>query len=458
MEEEKEKFRLLKLVLKVVLLFIVFELIIQLFAGLISSGLFNSLKYGKYGSIAFVEGIAVLFALIFLKRLKLGNIFKKKRMNFKKSILLGIPLLFVSFVSLSSNLPEVFHSNLNTFNLISVIIYALFIGIYEETLFRGIIQNLLVEKYSENRRELIISILISSLIFGLLHFTNFLMGQDILTTLMQVVQTIALGFLLGSVYAVSDNLWSVIFLHSFYDFSILLGDVNLIKDCTYGSVPISVTLTSLVVSILLSIIYFLFSAKVLSKENCALVTKEDVEVVEDTSKYNDRINKIIIIVIFCFFGFNIFSSMFLENADKYYICYNFEEIKIDKKETHYYNYDDYDILNYKVYLEDEKAYIKDLGSNKIINLAFENVNRVVVINHYILVVTYDGIEYKVSSLYFDENINVDNINNEFKSFDISSVAGVGYLRDVDQNVMYPMFKSKTDEIFVIDHDLLKIVK
>ena len=100
-----------------------------------------------------------------------------------------------------------------------------------------------------------------------MHLTNLLAGQDLLTTMMQFVQTTAIGILFGTVYYKTRNIWAMIFLHSFYDFSVLLSEVNLVTDCGYVSnVPISITAASMVASIILSLIYLLYSASIFEEK------------------------------------------------------------------------------------------------------------------------------------------------------------------------------------------------
>ncbi len=68
-----------------------------------------------------------------------------------------------------------------------------------------------LEKYSSNKKEILISIIISGVVFGAVHLTNLLAGQDLLTTMMQFVQTTAIGILFGTVYYKTRNIWAMIF-------------------------------------------------------------------------------------------------------------------------------------------------------------------------------------------------------------------------------------------------------
>ena len=106
-------------------------------------------------------------------------------------------LFIIAGISLIGSL-----SSLNGFNLgnfINLLFLTIFIGIAEEFLCRGWLQNEFIERYGDTKRHIILSILFSSLIFGLIHLTNLMAGQDLLTTIIQVIQATSVGLLLGSI-------------------------------------------------------------------------------------------------------------------------------------------------------------------------------------------------------------------------------------------------------------------
>ena len=95
-----------------------------------------------------------------------------------------------------------------------------FVGFSEELLVRGIAVGLLQRA---NLSVLLVGI-ISSLIFGLLHFANLSLGQDIRKTGAQVAITTLMGINFYVIYVISGTLWLPIVLHALYDFSLLLMD------------------------------------------------------------------------------------------------------------------------------------------------------------------------------------------------------------------------------------------
>lgn len=84
----------------------------------------------------------------------------------------------------------------------------------------------------------------------------------------------------------------------------------------------------------------------------------------------------------------------------------------------------------------------------------ENVERVVVIDNNLLIITYENTKYK---LYYNNLDDLNNINSFF-SFDIPSPISVGYLLDYDANIKYPMIKSYINDLFIIENNKLYKVK
>lgn len=213
--------KLLKLIIVIISGLLSFWLIANLIGPSIASIIYSSLLYGKYNTLFISELVLLIITFIILIIRKKLYIFKEKKEKFIPSIKKGMPILVIAIIVLISNFLMLGDKNIDVANLGSLIFLAITVGLAEELLFRGWLQNEITEKFSNNRKEIILSIIASGCIFGLFHSVNVLSGQDIFTTLMQIIQTSAIGILLGSIYFVTKNISSVIFLHSFYDFAVL---------------------------------------------------------------------------------------------------------------------------------------------------------------------------------------------------------------------------------------------
>lgn len=435
-----EKKNLLKLIIRVFLILILFEAFIQTIGSIFASTIWKTINYGKYTKYFISEAVVLICSLVVLTVRKKWYIFKNKKLSFIETLKRCLPIVILSLLLFITNIIGLIGEELNYFNLISLIFYTISIGLFEEIFFRGIIEEELLASYSENKKQIITSIVISGIIFGSIHLTNLFYGQDFLTTITQFIQTTSIGILFGTLYYLTRNIWALAFLHGFYDFSVLLNEVNLVTECGYiDNVSSIITASSIVASIILSIIYLVYSIIIFKKENH-----------EETKKYNNLIYLMIII----YFISNAIFSMISPDIDKYYICPEYEEKTIKKIETHYYSYDDFYYNNLHIYKDKEKVRIKNELENIDIVLDVENVERVVVIDNNLIIITYENTKYK---LYYNNLDDLNNINNFF-SFDIPSPISVGYLLDYDANIKYPMIKSYINDLFIIENNKLYKVK
>ena len=106
---------------------------------------------------------------------------------------------------------------------LSYFILALTIGVFEESLFRGVALNSTLRKTGKTRKGIWGAILISSFIFGVFHVTGYIFGGDydligILQTIGKILQTGIFGVLLCTVFLKARNFWGIAFAHALNDF------------------------------------------------------------------------------------------------------------------------------------------------------------------------------------------------------------------------------------------------
>jgi membrane protease YdiL (CAAX protease family) len=97
-------------------------------------------------------------------------------------------------------------------------------GLFEEVLFRGLVLKILLIKSGYTKKGIINAILISSVLFGLVHIINILAGADILPTLSQIVSATALGFFFAILYLRKRLLLLPIFFHGLTNLSTQIFD------------------------------------------------------------------------------------------------------------------------------------------------------------------------------------------------------------------------------------------
>lgn len=92
-------------------------------------------------------------------------------------------------------------------------------GIFEEVVFRGLIQNMICEIGKNKEKQEEMCVFIASIIFGMTHILNLIeKPYFVLGTFTQIIYTFCLGVLLGAIYWKTRSLLLIIVLHSFFNF------------------------------------------------------------------------------------------------------------------------------------------------------------------------------------------------------------------------------------------------
>ncbi len=461
--------------IKMAFIFVIIDFTITMMANVLTG---TSFVY-KYGTELIVEIFYALLVLIVMLLFKNSYVFTNKQEKFKSSLLLGFPMIIVAIINLTSSIRSL--TSFSIPNFINVLIFCIFIGIAEEFLCRGWIQNEFIERYSKDKKSVILSIVLSSLIFGLMHITN-LASQTLLETLLQIVNATAVGVLLGSIYYKTKNIWGVIFLHAFYDFSIFLGEMNLIKDCTYNTPTTAIIIVNSI-NILIVSLYWIFSALLVIKNTDYKDEKANLE------NKNTGI-KVSIIVLFILSFVPI--QAFVPEYDNYMVCYDYEEIEGAKNYVlHFPSNKTYEInetredLNYiendiqeegiaddnfafELGLKKDKLYMKNKITGYETMLDFENVYSYEIVEdmgvYMILIETYDT----SSTLYYSDYITKYNMSNDneylkelkasFIKFDVPDLERIGYITIDGKSKKYPYVESIANDKFMIVDRKIYLVK
>ena len=473
--ETIKKKSMLVFFLKMILILAVIDLITITFANLITT---SSFLY-KYGTDLITEVFYALLILIVMLLFHNSYVFTDKKAKFWDSIKLATPMLIISLINLFVNISEIKNGTL--FGFINVFVFCIFIGIAEEFLCRGWIQNEFIERFSDSKKSVINSILLASLVFGLMHIVN-LGFQTFFETLLQIINATALGFLLGSVYYKTKNIWSVIFLHSFYDFAIFLGEMNQIKDCTYNTPTIGVTLVSGYGIILISAIWILSAILVLKKCNFP-----------DSKAKNEKNLTIKLLIVLSFVLMMIPLEKLVPEYDDYEVCYTYEKLgAVDDYELHFPQHDLYvidgikktdvfdttsNVMKEKVE-EDNYSYTFMIDKDKKVKISNNIVGNDIVLdfeNVVWMAVLENDITYSVvimtneneSTIYYSDFISKDNIQtnteymekfkDSFKKFELPEVSNIGYITLDDSNYKYPLMVSRNYDYFIVKNSELYLI-
>lgn len=102
--------------------------------------------------------------------------------------------------------------------LVLAAVICLLVGVFEELLFRGILFGTLKDQLKDRRNGLIVAAIVSSVLFGLAHFTG-ISGFETHPTreIARFVQACAFGLVMCAVYMRAKSLWPAALVHAVYD-------------------------------------------------------------------------------------------------------------------------------------------------------------------------------------------------------------------------------------------------
>jgi membrane protease YdiL (CAAX protease family) len=168
---------------------------------------------GGYVIIVFILFIAAAFGCF--------KTFGFKKENLVKGLLYGSPAIIGLIYTLTISLSQIDKSKLifpSTFKITVFNFHMFGIGLFEEIFYRGTVLNIMKYTCKEKGRDVLKVIILSSLLFGSMHFIAITDKPDILTgVLSQFFYTTVMGIFLSVIYLKFKNIWSIIIIHSLFD-------------------------------------------------------------------------------------------------------------------------------------------------------------------------------------------------------------------------------------------------
>lgn len=414
-----------------------------------------SKKYG-FEFIAELFMVAMIIAILFISKDEF--LFTQKKEKFFSSIKKAWVILFMGGIIFLANATTLNKVNIGA--ICNLAFYCTMIGLFEEFLCRGWIQNEFLKRFGEDEKKAKLSIFCASLLFGAIHFTNILAGQNFLETLLQVLQATSSGFLFGALYYKTGNIWSTVFLHGFYDFAIMLGESGDFVDCiTLSNPSFANLLLGYISSFIIIGLYMTNGLKILN-------------VKENDNKKARKYNIVLIVLIVLL----LFPSK-IEGTEDYTVCYKFDDYKITNSyEIRYSNKETYQIK----YIEDDEEKYLNLFLSKDSNLMIENpatgkINKIsestydfILVEQndsYVLLINQFNLT-KNKTIYLEIDKKTINSTDEYlnsllnKKIEIvvPEIEKMGYVYINDGEQIYPIIETGLDEIFIIrDKDSINLL-
>lgn len=159
-----------------------------------------------------------IIALIILKKI---DVIKFKVEGLKEGFAAGSIVIVMCVIILLGVAAGMVPVTVSASDVMIYILEMIFIGIAEEVLFRGILQNSVMNYIGyDTVGKIRLGIVISGAVFGIIHLSNAaLPGISFSAAMQQAISVIPVGIFFGAVYYRSrKNIWVVIILHAINDF------------------------------------------------------------------------------------------------------------------------------------------------------------------------------------------------------------------------------------------------
>lgn len=473
----------------ILVFFIIFDFLtngIGIWSGLVGKLIIlfeNIYNHTYFGEQFVIEVICFIVIIPIILIFKNKYIFTQKRDNIFKSLLIAWPIIIYSIITLINSMIETNISNINGYELVALILLTFTIGLFEEIMCRGWIQNEFIERFGKDRKGVIFSIIISGIIFGIIHITNIFYGQDLSTTLMQILTATISGAAYGAIYYKTKNIWSVVILHGLWDFSLFFANINAATTCvtinsTIDGILPNLNILYLLMIIIISIPEIGLSFILLGKNsiNEELDKKYKVKITNEEIKKEKETNlifQIIMIIFLSICGLFTLISIIIGNP-KSDSCPTYIEKNAMNYTEMIYNYSDYDLhinnkeISYKYNFKIDNNYnliLTNMTNNKEYIFEYKNILSIAMFENND---TYNVLFLKAQDngdiiAYYSNFITKNNINNsdEFINSFINSFTQVmlpplagslGYYKEKGNNYKYPLFISATNDRYILNQD------
>jgi len=97
------------------------------------------------------------------------------------------------------------------------IVTSVWTGFYEEAVFRGLLLTFLLVAWGSRRQGVLAAVLVTTVLFGLVHVVNLLFGAGLVDTAVQVATATFIGLMYAAVRLRTHTLWPLVVVHAVID-------------------------------------------------------------------------------------------------------------------------------------------------------------------------------------------------------------------------------------------------
>lgn len=173
------------------------------------------------------EGFDSIVAILFLFIVGYQSVLKQKGEGFRNGVYIcGFLFVYILYRLMLKGYVCILNppGEMNPIGEIVAFTMTMFlVGITEEVMMRGVILNLLLDRFSNTQRGIWTAVIIESAMFGAFHIGNVFIGANLDAVFWQIVSATMTGILLSAIYVRCNNIWILIVAHALYDFMALIS-------------------------------------------------------------------------------------------------------------------------------------------------------------------------------------------------------------------------------------------
>ncbi|WP_167956205.1 CPBP family intramembrane glutamic endopeptidase [Anaerosporobacter faecicola] len=215
-----------------------------------------------------VRVVGILVFIYLIRKMKFDRWFTYR---IKKEYFL-ISWLFIIYIFTNIEIGD--FGQVSIVTVLCMVLEAMCIGFFEELVFRGTILTMFLEKFHSTKKEIVFSVVTSSLIFGVFHLSNLFTNGNVIEVFSQVIYTFIIGIAFSALYVRTNNnlLWCCI-LHGLFDMASGFGDFTKVVEQEQAAAQETISIMPYLINIGLFLPLLVYSLFLLRKAECKIVTK-----------------------------------------------------------------------------------------------------------------------------------------------------------------------------------------